>query len=244
MSTFKRQEIILQLLNDRKFITVNDLAKATFTSPSSIRRDLTYMQNNGLVKRTHGGVTLAEQFYGIASFYDRKMKNVPEKRLIAKKAAQLIKDGQKILLDGSSTVMFLLPYISKLDSVTLFTNNISTALSAIEIGINTHCIGGNSINGSPVLSGSEAYKSISGIYADIFFFSSQSLDKNGIISDSTEEENYLRTLMLSASRKKVFLCDSEKFNRRSIYTLTEINKIDVAVFDKAFNGLQCNCHML
>lgn len=50
--------------------------------------------------------------------------------------------------------------------------------------------------------------------------------------------------MLGTSRKKVFLCDSEKFNRRSLYTLTEINKIDVAVFDNVFNGLQCNCHML
>ena len=60
---------------------------------------------------------------------------------------------KKNLLYGSSTATFLLPYISKLDSAVLFTNNILTALDAIEMGIRTHCIGGNSINGSPVLSG-------------------------------------------------------------------------------------------
>lgn len=81
----KRQETILQILNERKFVTVNELSRSTFTSPSSIRRDLTYMENNGLVKRTHGGVTLIEQYYGVASFYDRKQKNVAEKKLIAKK---------------------------------------------------------------------------------------------------------------------------------------------------------------
>jgi len=133
---------------------------------------------------------------------------------------------KKNLLYGSSTATFLLPYISKLDSAVLFTNNILTALDAIEMGIRTHCIGGNSINGSPVLSGLEAYKGISGIYAYILFFSSQSLDKNGVISDSTEEENYLTSLMLNSSQKRVFLCDSGKFNTHSLFTLAAIDDIE------------------
>lgn len=239
-----RQDLILQILNERKFVTVNELSTATFTSPSSIRRDLTHMENNGLVKRTHGGVTLIEQYYGVASFYGRKQKNVPEKKIIAKKASALLRNGQKILLDGSSTATFLLPYISKLDSAVLFTNNILTALDAIEMGIRTHCIGGNSINGSPVLSGPEAYKGIAGIYADILFFSSQSLDKNGVISDSTEEENYLTSLMLNSSQKRVFLCDSGKFNTHSLFTLTTIDDIDISVFDKPFHNLNCNSQIL
>ena len=244
MSITNRQNEILEILNQRNYISVNELAKMTFTSPSSIRRDLTYLQNNGLVRRSHGGVTLPTPISGVASFYDRTQKNVSEKRLIAQKASCLLQDGQKILLDGSSTVTFLLPYIAKLNSVTLFTNNISTALNAIELGINTHCIGGQSVNGSAVLSGTEAYQYVSSLYVDIMFFSSQSLDKNGIISDSTEEENYLRNLMLNASDKTVFLCDSEKFNTRSLFTLTTLDKIDIAVFDKAFTDLECKCKII
>lgn len=243
MSITNRQNEILEILSNSNYISVNELARMTFTSPSSIRRDLTYLQNNGLVKRSHGGVTLPTPISGVASFYSRKQKNVSAKRLIAQKAASLLHDGQKILLDGSSTVTFLLPYIAKLNSVTLFTNNISTALNAIELGINTHCIGGQSVNGSAVLSGTEAYQYVSSLYVDIMFFSSQSLDKNGIISDSTEEENYLRSLMINASAKTVFLCDSEKFNTRSFFTLTTLDKIDIAVFDKTFPDLQCNCQI-
>ena len=55
---------------------------------------------------------------------------------------------------------------------------------------------------------------------------SQSLDKNGVISDSTEEENYLTSLMLNSSQKRVFLCDSGKFNTHSLFTLAAIDDIE------------------
>lgn len=244
MSISERQESILQLLNERNFITVKDLAEITFTSPSSIRRDLTYLQNNGLVKRSHGGVTLPEPIKGVASFYDRTHKNIREKRIIARKASSFLKNGQSIMLDGSSTASFMLPYIAKLHSATLFTNNISTALNAIELGINTHCIGGRSVNGSAVLSGTEAYKTLREINIDILFFSSQCLDISGSISDSTEEENYLRQLMIQSARIKVFLCDSEKFNTSALYKLTSLDNIDFAIFDSDFVGLNTSCTVM
>lgn len=244
MSITRRQKNILQIINERKYISVIELSELTYTSPSSIRRDLTYLQNNGLVQRSHGGVALPETVLGIASFQDRKKKNISGKRLIAKKASVLLKDGQSIMLDGSSTAGFLLPYIAKLNSITLFTNNISTALSAIELGINTHCIGGHSVNGSPILSGTEAYKYILSLKPDILFFASQCLDSQGIISDSTEEENYLRSLMINNAQKTVFLCDSQKFNQRALYTLTSLDKVNTAVFDADYPELDCSCEII
>ena len=90
MSISNRQEQILVFLNERTFITVNELSKLMYVSPSSIRRDLTYMQNNGLVKRCHGGVSLPDSLSGVASFYDRAHKNIKEKRVICQKAALLL----------------------------------------------------------------------------------------------------------------------------------------------------------
>ena len=244
MSVTNRQEQILNILNERTFITVNELAKITFTSPSSIRRDLTYLQNNGLAQRTHGGVSIPNPIKGVASFYDRSKKNIREKRIIAQKAAHLLKDGQSIILDSSSTATFMLPYIAKFSSNTIFTNNLSTALRAIELGINTYCIGGHAINDSVVLSGTETYKTLSNIKADILFFSSQSLNINGDISDSTEEENYVRMLMIESSKKSVFLCDNEKFNKTSLHRLCNIDDIDIAVFNESFEGLNTKSKIL
>ena len=186
MSISDRQEEILKIVGERTYITVNELARLTYTSPSSIRRDLTAMQNVGLVKRSHGGVSMPESLNVVASYYDRTNRNIKEKRAIAKKAAELLSDGQSIMLDGSSTASFMLPYIAKLDSVTVFTNNLETALQSIKLGIDTHCLGGRSVNGSAALVGSEACKTIADISVDILFFASQSLAANGVISDSAQ----------------------------------------------------------
>lgn len=244
MSIRKRQEQILSILNERSFVTVKELSAITFTSQSSIRRDLTYLQNNGLVKRTHGGVSSVEPMANVASYYDRLHKNANRKRIIAQKASVLLEDGQSILLDSSTTATFLLPHIAKFRNITIFTNNLSTALHAIELGINTHCLGGQAINGSVALSGSETFTALENLFVDILFFSSQSLDGNGNISDSTEEENYVRKMMLKASKTTVFLCDFEKFNTTATYKLCNLNNVDYAVFDAPYTDLPNDCNIL
>lgn len=237
MSISERQQKILDILNSKSFATVDELAKLLFTSPSSIRRDLTAMQNGGLVKRTHGGVSAPDMLSGVASFYDRTKKSVNEKRIIAKKASSLLCDGQKIFLDSSSSAGFLLPFIARITNATVFTNNLATALKAIELGIDTHCLGGHSVGGSASLAGMETYNSINSINADILFFSSQSIDKNGIISDSTEEETYVRKLMLKSAKVRVFLCDSSKFDLSSTYSLTSADEIEFIVSDKKYENI-------
>jgi len=244
MSITERQQQILKLLESSAFITVNQLATATFTSPSSIRRDLTHLQNLGMVHRTHGGVTLSGPEQRVPTLRERMNKDVAGKRRAAKKAAALLEDGQTILLDGSSTVSFLLPYIAEHKGMSVFTNNLLTALSASEMGITTHCLGGCLSGGEVILTGPLTAQSLSSLYVDILFFSTQSLDSNGLISDSSQEEIYLRKMMLAAAEKRVFLCDSEKFSRRSLYKLTELDKVDAAAFDQPFPALKTTCRIL
>ncbi|MBQ4110892.1 MAG: DeoR/GlpR transcriptional regulator [Clostridia bacterium] len=243
MSISKRQEQIMELLNKNGFITVEKLSELTYTSASSIRRDLTKLQNMYFIKRTHGGANILNANQ-VAPLDNRLMQNTVAKRKIAKKAESLICDGQIIMLDGSSTAGFLIPYIAKHKDITLFTNNMITAINAINYGVKTHCIGGTSVNNSAVLSGPQSYKMISEIHPDILFFSSYALDKNGIISDPTEEENYLRMLMLENAGQSVFLCDCDKFNRKSLYTLASINDVDIAVFDIVWKELNAKCKIL
>ena len=244
MSISKRQNDILTILSENVYVSVNELSKLLYTSPSSIRRDLTHLQNLGLAKRTHGGVSQPEQTEKVASFYKRAQKNVKEKRIIARKASALLKNGQSILLDSSTTASYMIPYIALLDNPIVFTNNLETAISAIKEGICTHCIGGCSINGSVALGGADTYRSLSDINVDIVFFSSQSLSKNGEITDTTEEENYVRQIMLKHAKKKVFLCDSTKFDTSALFLLTTLDKVDIAVFDKPFNELSTEITIL
>lgn len=237
MSISKRQEQILELLRTERFMTVSQLSALTYTSPSSIRRDLTRLQNLSLVRRTHGGAELPGEGGGAAHLTNRMAKNTVGKKMIAKKAAALLRDGQSIMLDSSTTAGFMLPYIARHRDITLFTNNMITAINSINYGIKTHCLGGKSVNASAVLAGETTCRAVSEIYVDILFFSSHSLDKNGIISDPTEEENHLRRMMLERCKKSVFLCDSEKFGKTALYRLTDISKVGVCVFDAPFEEL-------
>ncbi len=244
MSKSKRQEQILELLRENSFLTVEKLSELTYTSPSSIRRDLTYLQNMYFIKRTHGGAKILNENNRAAPFDSRLTQNVAGKRKIATKAAELLCDGQTVMLDGSSTAGFLVPHIAAHKDITLFTNNMNTAINAVNYGINTHCIGGKSVNNSAVLAGPQSCREVCTIHADILFFSSHSLDKNGIISDPTQEENYLRSLMLQNCAQSVFLCDSEKFNRKSLYTLTTLDRIDAAVFDVVPEDIKAKCRII
>jgi DeoR/GlpR family transcriptional regulator of sugar metabolism len=240
----ERQSRILKLLEEHVYISVNELSRLLFTSPSSIRRDLTDLENLGHIKRSYGGASLLAMDGHVAGFYDRTQKNVREKRMIAERAASLLRNGQSILLDSSTTASFLLPYIARLDSAVLFTNNLETALGAIKHGITTHCIGGKAINGSVSLGGPEAYRALTEISVDIMFFSSQSLSRDGLISDSTEEENFARRIMLDRAQKTVFLCDSSKFDTTSLYSLASLDNIDFAVFDRDYEGLKTKAAVL
>lgn len=241
MSISKRQEQILGLIEKEGFFTVNALSQITYTSPSSIRRDLSKLESLCLIKRTHGGAVPFDEGSKAVPLVNRMLQNISEKRKIAKKASSLLTDGQIVMLDGSTTAAFMVPYIAKHKSMTLFTNNMLTAIDAINQGITTHCIGGSSVNSSAVLAGEESYRRASEIYSDIFFFSSNGLDNQGIISDPTESENYLRSLMLKNTKRSVFLCDSKKFNKKSLFALTTLNDIDVAVFDKPWNEPPHRC---
>ena len=86
MSITKRQEYILKLLDENSFLTVERLSSLTYTSPSSIRRDLNALQNMCLIKRTHGGAKVLDEINGAAPFYNRLTQNVQGKKKIAKKA--------------------------------------------------------------------------------------------------------------------------------------------------------------
>jgi DeoR family fructose operon transcriptional repressor len=113
MSISKRQNEILDIIKERVYVSVNELASLSFTSTSSIRRDLTELQNLGLVKRSYGGVSMAELTDRVAGFYSRALQNVKEKRIIAEKASSLLRDGQSILLDSSTTASFLIPTFTR-----------------------------------------------------------------------------------------------------------------------------------
>lgn len=103
----ERRQKVLDLVSERGFVALADLAKELDTSESTIRRDLDYWHTHGLIKRTHGGAAFRDDAPGMPAFEDRTSREIEEKRQIAQAAAVRIRDGDSVLIDGGTTTLEL-----------------------------------------------------------------------------------------------------------------------------------------
>ena len=226
----REREIINILKIQDGFITVKELCEKLYASESSIRRDLTVLENRGFIKRTYGGAELITNFSNVIAFNQRSHHSIDAKKIIAKKAAKLVKDGNIIFLDQSSTAFYLANEIINNSSLTIITNNIEILCLLSNSNLKVVSSGGFlSAENRSCLIGNDAQSVFENTYADIVFFSTKSLSDDGIISDCTREEVIIRNSMLKNAAKKVFLCDSEKFGTKSAYKQCELSDIDYLI---------------
>lgn len=224
----------LQIINILKttngFVSVKQLCDMLFASESSIRRDLKALEKRGLVKRSYGGASSAVSFSNIVTFNNRTRQNVSAKKEIAQKAISLIKDGDTVFLDQSSTAFYLAEEIMTKRSVTVVTNNIEIMMLLSNSGICLISSGGRlSEQNRNCLIGSDAQITFENIFADIAFFSVKSVSADGTVTDCSQEEVAVRRAMLKNARKKALLCDSSKFRQLAPYKQCEIADVDYLV---------------
>ncbi len=226
----REREIVNILKTQDGFITVKSLCTMLYASESSIRRDLTALENRGIIRRTYGGAELMTNFSNVIAFQKRSHHNTEAKKHIAQKAAKLIRDGSILFLDQSSTCFYLADAIKTRRNLTVITNNIEILSLMADSEIKTVSSGGTlSTENRSCLIGADAHAVFENTYADFAFFSTKSLSDDGIISDCTREEVLVRGAMLHHANKRVFLCDSEKFGSRSPYTQCSLSDIDYLV---------------
>lgn len=225
-----QEKDILEILQNNQYATIDELAEKLFVSPSTIRRKLNLLQKKGLVTRTHGGAQLNDDNNFFPSFTFRVHENSYEKKKIALSAIKLIKNGDLIFLDGTTSAFFIAEYLSEFKNIRVITNGIDTLSLLSKNNITAYSTGGcvQELNRS-VLVGHYAEKMIENFHADIAFFSARSVDNNGEIYDCFEEENVIRKAMIKHATKKVFLCDSTKFGKTNLFHLCSLNDVDYIV---------------
>ncbi len=226
MAKNSREQIILKHIEKNGFMSVNDLAKLMYTSPSSIRRDLTNLEQKKLITRTYGGAVPSENISTLTPFDSRRSMNAEQKRKAAQNASFLLRDGMSVMLDGSSTAMQMLKYIKDHKKIKVFTSNVYTFLDAIDMGIDAHCLGGKPSADVATLAGDIAEEAAMRLRPDILFFSSKCVSTNGDISDPIESETALRRVMIRQANIRVFLYDSNKMGTSSLYYLCNVKDID------------------
>lgn len=228
----ERHELILEILQNNKYMTPKGISDKIFSSYSSIRRDLEELENAGLIVRSYGRVELANNHPMLIAYPLRIEKNAEQKKIIAKKAASLIQAGDTIFVDPSSSCSYFVRELTNLKGITVITNNVEVLFFLTQYNINVICSGGMQTEPNRyALTGSAAENTFRGIHADWCVFSTRSLTQDGQLYDIHYNETVVRNEMLKNADKKLYLCDNTKLGTISTYYQCSLSDIDYLVSD-------------
>lgn len=232
----EREREILRMIEQRGgFATVRELCDALFASESSIRRDLRALDERGMIRRSHGGAERRANPSGGIGFAARGSRNVEAKREMARIAKGLVKNGDIIFLDQSSSAFYLAAELADNRSLTVITNNVQILALLADSPLKVYGSGGLLCpDNRTCLIGGDAAAAFERVRADLLFFSAASLAEDGTVSDLSREEVLVREAMLKNAKCRVLLCDTEKHGTRSAYKQCELRELDYLIDE---NGL-------
>ena len=231
MDINERRKEIVNILGDRDYVTVEEFSRVLSVSAVTIRTDLSALEREGILIRTHGGAMRSEK-----KAKERYISNTlgefeEEKKAVARKASSLIQDGYTVIIDSGSTTIHLTRYL-KDRNITVVTNNVLVMeLLQNEESINVVALGGSLRRASMGTIGPLANEAVKAMNVDIYFMGAAAYTEETITS-SDMIESELKRNMIHASDKVVFLADSSKYGKKAFSTICSWDDIDTFVVDK------------
>jgi len=235
MYNIERKALIVDILEKRNAVSVAELAKMLKFSNETVRRDLRELEQDGMIRRTHGGAVFEQPNNAASehSFNVREIQHYAEKALICKKAAQYVQDGDTIFVDNSSTTISLLKNINPNYQITVVTYSIrqlfeSTTLNSQNMTIIS--LGGVFRAKNYSLAGSLSVDSARIFRPSKAFISCRAIEATGLSDGSIYEVETKRALIATA-REVIVLADSSKFEETGTVYLAALNTATRVITD-------------
>lgn len=227
----ERMKQIMELLERSSTLRIGQIAKVLYVSEATVRRDVDAMETEGLLKRVYGGVTLKKEDMPLTL---RKFQHADEKDVIGKRAAELVKDGQTIFIDSSSTALHMLPYLMHRRDMMIISNSQKVMETFASTDNKLILTGGEFMPQNLAYVGEHACRSLEMYRPQLVFFSSQGIDSTGEITDVSLRETALRRAAINRGVEIVFLCDSSKAGRVYTHHVCYKNEITHIITDDNF----------
>lgn len=228
MIAVERTQYILEALSKNKIVLVSELSKDMDVTEETIRRDLEKLEKQELIWRVHGGAYLREGIGNETPINVRERIYQEEKALIAKQCMTLIQDQDSILLDCSTTAIYIAKELKNITiKVTVITNSLSVAkeLSGSDT-IRLILLGGELKNSTNSFDGENTLRFLDNYHVDKAFISSAGISVKAGISDYTSEEAAIHKKMLEQSDKCYFVADITKIGRSAVNIIGKLEVID------------------
>ena len=232
MLALERRNLILEKLQEEKKVVVSELSQFYNVSEETIRRDLEKLEQDGYATKSYGGAVLNENVGFDMPLTIRSKHHVAEKRVIAEIAASLVKEGDHIMLDASSTDLFIAKAIKNIQRLTVVTNSIEIILELSECSnITVICTGGVLKEGYLALLGPEAENSTRSYFVDKAFVSCKALNREHGIMESLQAFSSLKKAILTSAAQSYLVLDNGKFDQTAFTKMVGIEEIDGVITD-------------
>ena len=235
----ERFTYILEKLGQKGSVTVSELCRELQVSEMTVRTDLNALDRSGLLKRVHGGAKRIGEYLYKDSIRNNMYRNADNKISIARAAYRQIHSGDTLLIDDSSTCLYLIRQLKNDPSkaITLYTNSVLAAMELLESShIRLHLIGGELTGNLGATAGAAAEHFVSSIGADLCFLGANGISAEQGVSVIGYPQAKLKQSILKASRKHILLADSHKFDLNFLSVVCPLSDIDLLITAGKFSG--------
>ena len=233
MLAIERRNEILEKLQIEKKVVVSELSQLFHVSEETIRRDLEKLENDGLVIKSYGGAVLNEHSIFELPFNIRKNQRVVEKQKIAQEVAKLVRDGESMMLDASSTAVYVTKALKEKQKLTVITNSVEILVELFDMPewrvISTGGVSGaRSFN----LVGPHTDEMLRSYHVEKAVISCKGLSLEAGITDSDEQDVSSKRMMLQAAKERILVADSSKFGKTAFTKVAGWDYIDKIITDQ------------
>lgn len=232
MAHITRHDEIMRLISRLRTVSVQELTERLQVSEVTIRKDLTFLEELGSVVRTRGGAQLAEDRARNRDVRIRRTEHHAEKERIARRARELVNDGDTIFVDSGSTCMLLAAEIAEMN-LRVVTDSLDVMSTLADApGVSLISLGGNYRREAGSFIGPIAVETLKGLRIETCFLGVSGINRNGVFSSENSIEAEVKRQVLAICRRRVVLADASKFEKEAFAVFARAASIDILIVDR------------
>ncbi len=227
-----RHDEIISLIKNNGFVSVEEMATLFNVTPQTIRRDINFLDKEGVISRYHGGAGLSLSTENVA-YRHRKEILLNEKKKIAGAVSAMIPDSASLFINIGTTTELVASQLMNHNKLRVITNNLNVAATMSKKEDFEVIVTGGIVRGRDCgITGEAAVKFIRQFKVDIGIIGISGIDLDGTLLDFDFREVYVARTIIENSRKVYLVTDHTKFGRNAMVKLGSITEIDTLITDK------------
>lgn len=229
----ERQKKMIEYIETNTSAQIHELAQHFHVSEATVRRDLDDLDQQGALRRTHGGAIKVDRSTSYEHMYSEKISLMTEeKQRIAEAAARMVHNGDTVMIDSGTTTLFIAQALARHENLTLITNDLCIAYQTqIHPSSTLIVTGGMRRQGRQELVGTVPENFIRDTHVDIAFIGVDGIDLTGGATNANFAEVGVKRLMLKSGMRSVIAADHTKFGRVALARICDLTEADLILTD-------------